>query len=229
VAASEFALTEEPGPDEEATLRSALQTALEEARRCGRIVKSVLQFARDEPTQKWVEDLSPTVRRAAELARSYVEGRGGRLEIDVFGSPLAVLMSPIDIEQVVLNLVRNAAESRSEGATVRVTTSVWGDASVSTHSTHSTHSTEKADSLDGPNYAELTVTDDGEGIEDLARSKVFDPFYTTRLEDGGSGLGLSVVHGVVGDHGGKVEIEQFARGGTRFRILLPLARTPALA
>ena len=96
------------------------------------------------------------------------------------------------------------------------------------HTTHNTHGTEKADSLDGLEYAELTVMDDGEGIENLARSKVFDPFYTTRLEDGGSGLGLSVVHGVVGDHGGKVEFEQLAWEGTRLRIRLSLAKTPAL-
>ncbi len=73
-------------------------------------------------------------------------------------------------------------------------------------------------------YAELTVSDNGTGIKNVDRSEVFDPFYTTRLEDGGSGLGLSVVHGVIGDHGGKIEIEQPIEGGTRFRIILPLAR-----
>jgi signal transduction histidine kinase len=73
-------------------------------------------------------------------------------------------------------------------------------------------------------YAELTVSDNGTGIKNVDRSEVFDPFCTTRLEDGGSGLGLSVVHGVIGDHGGKIEIEQPIEGGTRFRIILPLAR-----
>ena len=217
VAASEFALTEEPGPDGEATLRGALETALDEARRCGRIVKSVLQFARDEATPKWVENLSPTVRRAGELARSYVESRGGHLEIEVSAAPLPVLMSPIDIEQVVLNLVRNAAESRPNGANVRVATNLLGEDSGS------------PGDHDPTVFAELTVSDNGAGIQGPARSQVFDPFYTTRLEDGGSGLGLSVVHGVVGDHGGRVDIEPIAKGGTRFRILLPLAKTPAPA
>jgi PAS domain S-box-containing protein len=223
VAASEFALSEESGPEGESILRRALETALEEARRCGRIVKSVLQFARDEPTPKSVEDLSPTVRRACELARSYVEGRGGHLEVDVSATPLPVLMSPIDIEQVVLNLVRNAAESRLDGATVRVASHFLGDDAGRSDNSGA------SGSFDDTIYAELTVSDNGVRIPDIARPQVFDPFYTTRLEDGGSGLGLSVVHGVVGDHAGRVEIEPIAAGGTRFRILLPLAKTAALA
>lgn len=206
IAASEFALMEDSEPGAEKTQRQALATVLDEAERCGRIVKSVLQFARDEPTPKWVESLSPTIRRASELARSYVEGLGGELEIDVLAEELPVLISPIDIEQVVLNLIHNAAESRPDGARVHVATMRVGK------------------------MAEVIVTDDGRGIDQDLRSQVFDPFYTTRLEEGGSGLGLSVVHGVIGDHGGEIKIEAQSGGGSCFRISLPLvdmAETPA--
>ena len=201
MAATEFALMTraEEDPDAEEVYRQALQTALEEARRCGRIVKSVLKFARDEPTPKWVEDLNPTVHRACELARTYVEKTGGELTIGLAREPLPVQISSIDIEQVVLNLVRNAAESKPGGATVHV-------------------ATRRAEP-----EVEILVEDDGHGIEAGIRSKVLDPFYTTRLEDGGFGLGLSVAHGVVSDHGGSLEIESVESGGTRVRVRLPIA------
>ena len=199
MAAAEFALMVEGAPEAEQVRDDALRTALDEARRCGRIVKSILKFARDEPTPKWVEDLNATVRRASELARAYVEKRGGELMIETCPGVLLSRISPIDIEQVVLNLVRNAAESRSDGAKVRVWTRRRGD------------------------RAEIVVDDNGRGIESPARSKVFDPFYTTRLEDGGFGLGLSVAHGVVADHGGTLEIEAVEGGGTRVSVGLPVA------
>ncbi|MFT5444438.1 MAG: PAS domain S-box-containing protein, partial [Myxococcota bacterium] len=199
VAASEFALLSGEDEDAPEIRQQALETALDEARRCGRIVKSILQFSRDEQTSKWVEDLNPIVRRASELARNYVQACGGELHVETTDESLLVMVSPINIEQAILNLVRNAAESRPGGASVLVqTTLVRGS-------------------------AEIAVTDNGNGINEKARPRVFDPFYTTRLETGGTGLGLSVVHGVVGDHAGKLEIESPPFGGTCFRVILPIA------
>lgn len=203
-AAAQFALLAGEGPDRDAIRQDALETALEESRRCGRIVKSVLQFSRDEPTVKWVEDLNPTVHRASELVRSYVNHCGGQLVIALCEEPLPVRMSPIDIEQVVVNLIRNAAESRSDGARVEVRTER------------------------GRGEALLFVTDDGEGLDCETRSRLFEPFYTTRQEEGGSGLGLSVVHGVVGEHAGKLEVETLDGGSTRFGIHLPLEEYPTV-
>ena len=199
IAASEFALSEDEGLYGDRARREALETALEEAKRCGRIVKSMLKFARNEPTPKWVEDINPIIRRACELARSYVEGRGGKLEITMPEEELPVLISPIDIEQVVLNLVHNAAESRPDGVRVSVATR-WIEDKV-----------------------EIVVADNGSGIDREVMSRIFDPFYTTRLEDGGSGLGLSVAHGVVADHGGSLDFESPEEGGARFRIVLPIS------
>lgn len=178
----------------------ALRTILDEARRCGRIVKSVLQFARSESTAKWVEDLGPVVLRACEQARDYVVERGGKLELALIDRVIRVRMSPIDIEQVVVNLVRNGAESRKDGAQVLVETRMVGE------------------------EAWILVVDDGAGIDPALRARVLEPFFTTRLGEGGSGLGLSVAHGIVTDHGGAIEIDDRPHGGTVFRVRLPLAK-----
>lgn len=199
VAAAEFALTAGEGDDRAREQEDALRIAVDEALRCGRIVKNVLKFARDEPTSKWIEDLRPIIRRSSELVRAYVEESGGRLEIETSNDELLAMVSPIDIEQIMVNLVRNAAESRKAGASVYVAVRSRG------------------------RMAEIIVRDDGLGIDEETRSHLFEPFYTTRLEEGGSGLGLSVVHGVVGDHGGSLDVETSQEGGTCMRISLPLA------
>lgn len=196
--AAEFALLGRGDRNAAAIGEEALTTVLEEARRCGRIVKSVLQFARDEPAAKWVESLTPTVLRATRLTRDYVVSRGGRLDVKLSDDPLSVEMSPIDVEQAIINLIRNASESRSGGANVEVETVRVGSEAC------------------------VFVADDGNGIDAELRARVLEPFFTTRVADGGSGLGLSVVHGIVTDHGGRLEIEGRPNGGTRICLRLPV-------
>ena len=205
VAASDFALLEQSGPDVERVHRDALERIGEEARRAGRIVKSILRFARHGSTSKWVDDLVPVVHRAIELTRPYVAERRGRLTLELSTLPLPVLMSPIEIEQLVVNLVRNAAESRGSRANVRV----------------------RLDSDAAEKSAWLEVTDDGRGIASDDVERVFDPFFTTRLTDGGSGLGLSVAHAIVEDHRGEVIVDSEQGRGTCIRVRLPLHRATA--
>lgn len=176
----------------------AMREILQQAQRCGQIVRSILQFSRNEPTVKWVEDLNPTVQRATRLVRAYVESRGGQLDLRLYRGSLPILMSPIAIEQIVVNLVRNAAESRAAGVSITLHTAVEDDSAI------------------------LWIDDDGPGISPEARGRVFDPFFTTRLDDGGTGLGLSVAHGLISDHGGEISIEASPAQGTRIAVRLPL-------
>ena len=118
-AAAEYALLVQEEPHARAINEEVLEKSLDEARRCGEIVKSVLRFARHEPTKKRVDDLNQTVASASERARSYVEGRGGRLRVVLALEALPVRVSAIDLEQVIVNPVRNAAESRKEGVRSR--------------------------------------------------------------------------------------------------------------
>jgi two-component system NtrC family sensor kinase len=172
-----------------------------EAMRCGQIVKNVLRFARQQPTARWVEDLVPLVRRTAAICQGYVVDQGGQLRIDAGDGSLSALVSPIEIEQVLVNLIRNAAESLDGGGVVRV----------------GVYSRDQ--------WVEIAIDDEGRGIPLERLEHLFEPFYTTRVHQGGTGLGLSFAHGVVVDHGGAIHVESEVGKGTRIRILIP--RVPA--
>lgn len=173
---------------------------LEEAKRCGRIVRSILQFTRDDKIEKWVDDLNGTVDRAYRSALPYIESKGGVPSLELYGSPLDVRMSPVAIEEVVVNLMRNGIESMRDGGKVRVRTR-----------------------RDGPD-AVLSVEDEGPGFSEADVGRAFDPFFTTRVEEGGTGLGLSVVHGLVLGHEGRIDLRRGPGGGAWVEVRLPIAK-----
>jgi signal transduction histidine kinase len=201
LACAQYGLAHREDPGGAKVLTEALQSIVLEAERCGRIVRSVLQFARGESTEKWMEDLNEIVLRATSLLQNYAQERSTRIELELAEKPMPVVMNPIQIEQVVVNLLRNAIEARSVCAIVR---------------------TQPLGKL-----VRLSVSDNGRGIlsEDLPH--VFEPFYTTRQEEGGTGLGLSIVHGVVREHGGQVIVESALYKGTTITVELPAADSQA--
>jgi PAS domain S-box-containing protein len=123
------------------------------------------------------------------------------------------------LEQVFLNFFLNAMDAMKQGGELTVSTEIRSaadliapvDASVAASSNGAGHE-----------VLRITVRDDGEGIRSEDIPHVFDPFFTTK--DYGTGLGLSVVHGIVQEHGGQIEVESELAKGTAFHILLPLVR-----
>jgi len=118
------------------------------------------------------------------------------------------------LEQVFLNFFINAMDAMKNGGELTVTTEVATDdewVSAITHSNGETHE-----------VIRVTIRDSGEGIRSEDIPHVFDPFFTTK--DYGTGLGLSVVHGIIQEHGGQIEVESELKKGTAFHILFPLVR-----
>lgn len=206
LAAADYALVASGDADGDRIAASALREIQAQAIRCGRIIRSILQFSRAKSTEKWSGDLVGVLRTAVDATRrpALEQGASVALEIEKAVAAASVLMSPIELEQVFVNLILNAIQAQRSGAKVRICARSLG------------------------HEIEVLVEDDGPGIPPAERDRIFDPFYTTRLKGGGTGLGLSVAHGIVADHGGRMElVDDAARAGAGacFRVTLPVEKS----
>lgn len=195
---AEYALLCRDDDDSRATYERALRDNLAEARRCAQIVRSMLQFARDQPTAKWIEDLNRVVRRAQRAISAYAKDRSATIAFSTEDERLLARISPIELEQAIVNILRNAIESRERGVHVSLRLARRDKNAI------------------------IEVTDDGRGVDPLHQERVFEPFFSTRTREGGTGLGLSVSHGIVVDHGGQIRIDSVPGMGTRVVISLPI-------
>ena len=183
--------------DTEAAIAQALDKIIDNAKRCGHIVESILQFSRQETTRKWPNDLNAAIQHAVEVTRNYAKEWGVVIGLEPARDLPKVVFNPIEIEQVFVNLIRNAIEAG--GPNLRV--------SIRSEKT--------------PGGARVVTQDNGRGLTEEERIRVFDPFYTTRQEQGGTGLGLSITHGIVSEHGGKINIQSRTGEGTMITVTLP--------
>ena len=190
--------------------RGHLQVIQEQAERAGRIVRNLLTFARKGSAERVPVDLNDVVRRTLSLMAYDLKLKDIAVERELSGALPEVLGDRHGLQQVVLNLVSNAAQAVGENPRERsreVTVSTWFDGQV-----------------------HLRVADNGPGIPDDLLPSVFTPFFTTKEPGKGTGLGLSITYSIVESHGGQITIEPpTARGGSgaAFRVDLPPAPADA--
>jgi PAS domain S-box-containing protein len=174
-----------------------LENLIQDAKRCGRIVRSVQKFARQEPSDRVLLDLNAVVRAAEELSRIELRRAGINLRLELEKDLPPVTGDATELEQVVVNLITNGAHASQRGQEVVVRTLVTNG------------------------FVRVCVQDEGHGISPDVKRRIFDPFFTTRGREGGTGLGLSIAHGIVEDHGGTIEIDSALGSGTTVTITLP--------
>jgi hypothetical protein len=126
-----------------------------------------------------------------------------------------VLGNPIEIQQIAMNLCKNAAEAIDGGGEIELEVSVV----ETTEKTTLSHG-----DLPVGCWIKLSVSDNGSGIPEIVLPHIFEPFFTTRTHNGGTGLGLAAVHGNVIALSGHIDVRSEAGKGTRFHIFLPLCR-----
>ncbi len=184
-----------------------------ESQRIAEIVRSLLAFARSERETYSQARLSDIVDGAVVLVKKVLSKDQIAIEVDVPEGLPEVLCRTQQIQQVVMNLVTNARDAlnaRFEGY----------------HEDKKVTITARAVSVDGQPHVRVTVEDRGTGIAPEALERVFDPFFTTKPTGAGTGLGLSVSHGIVDDHGGRLWVESEVGRWTRFQM--DLAALPFL-
>ncbi|MFO8073398.1 MAG: ATP-binding protein [Polyangia bacterium] len=186
-------------PDRVGDFRRYLKIVSDETARVGRIVSDLLSFSRRSKPQSSEEDFNAIVEQTVSLLTHQLELQGVGLELELDPDLEPIQCDKSQIQQVVVNLVMNAAEAMQAGGEVRVRSSA----------------AEEGDAV------RLEVIDSGVGIPEEMKSRVFDPFISTKEEGKGVGLGLAVVYGIVDSHGGVIDFESRVGEGTVFTVTLP--------
>lgn len=195
--------------------RKQLEMVVSAAERGRDLVGKILAFSRqDEPNRK-ATDLSKVVKEALSLLRATLPAT---IEIrESFEDDIpSVTVDPTQIHQVLMNLGSNA------GYAIGMNPGVL-DVALNLVETDETLKARLPELGAGP-YAKLTISDSGPGIEKESLDRIFDPFFTTKDVGEGTGLGLSVVHGIVAAHGGIISVSSELGEGTTFEIYLPSER-----
>ena len=179
------------------------------------LVKRILAFSRKAEQEKQPLKLAAVVEETLKLLRVSLP-----TTIDVTMNLLSekgfVLADPTQMQQVVMNLCTNAAHAvRRTGGSISIDLTGFSFSSAE----------DAPDPTMSPGlYARLSVTDTGEGMPPEVFGRIFDPFFTTKAPGEGTGLGLSVVHGIVASHGGTITVSSEQGKGSTFNVYLPVYR-----
>jgi PAS domain S-box-containing protein len=185
-----------------------------EVERINSIVKRLLDFASPKPSSYHGQDLCAIIREVLTLVRNQVEHEEVTVATSYAKSRMRVYGDEQQLHQVFLNLFLNALDAlrQTDGGLLSIKVEFGRMRSLD----------EGIDPLHEVECAVVTVSDTGDGIEPEMVQRIFTPFFTTKEE--GCGLGLAVVHGIITEHGGEIEVHSSKGEGTQFVISLPLAR-----
>ena len=184
-----------------------LKIIMQAIRDCSATLQRLLDFSRRDSTRVSVPvDLTEVVKSSVEISRPKWESksatRSGSIEIETETTGMAMTLGNVsELREVALNLIFNAVDAMPNGGIVKVGT------------------------FTNDRHACLWVEDSGVGMSKEVVAKIFEPFYSTKGENG-TGLGLSASHGIIENHGGSINVKSEQGKGTRFEILLPLHNEP---
>jgi two-component system cell cycle sensor histidine kinase/response regulator CckA len=196
--------------------RPALHEIRRAADRGSQLTAQLLGFARGQNLEPKPFDLNALVLDIKELIRPLI---GEHIEIELALAPNVayILADPVQIQQVVMNLILNARDAMPQGGAIRVETS---DCDLNSE-------TARAHSIHPGQYVTLSVSDSGHGIDSDSMKRIFEPFFTTKEKGKGTGLGLSTVREIVGGNRGAVWVSSIIGAGSTFTVCLPRIRLAA--
>lgn len=185
----------------EEPIKKGLQTIITQVERITKVMHQLLSFARRKAPERRPLDLRRVIEDSAEIFKERLARSQIHVEMALTDSCPLALADADQMSQVVINLIMNAVHAMPDGGTLHV-----GLAPAQ-------------------QMVELTIADTGHGMPKELSKKIFEPFFTTKEFGQGTGLGLTVVKGIIEEHQGSIAVESEEGKGTTFKVLLPLAST----
>ncbi len=203
--------------EDESQLEKNLREVYQAGTRAKELVQQILTFARSEESHIQPTQISAIAKEAFKLIRSTIPTS---IEMQLtINSEAFAMVEPAQIHQIFMNLMTNAAQAMDSDG---------GVLSVNIDEIHLKRFRDSMHKAFKPgDYFKVTVSDTGRGIPPDALEKIFDPYFTTKGGGEGTGLGLSVVHGIVRNHGGEIVVDSKVGHGTIITMYLPLSAMKA--
>jgi len=189
-----------------------MTAVLESADRAKKLIRQILTYSRRTKQEQQAEHLSFLIKGGMRLLKTSLPANV-EIVTDLQANNDLILANATQIHQVLINLVTNSAHAIGVNQ---------GRIEIRLRNIELTQKTVYVPPLMPGHYVELTVTDTGHGIDKSIQERIFDPFFTTKQRGHGTGMGLSVVHGIVKEHGGHIQVESSLSQGTSFRIIFPV-------
>jgi C4-dicarboxylate-specific signal transduction histidine kinase len=193
----------ENNPVDITELRNVISDIIDDDARAGDVIRHLRALLKKDETRNEIVDINTVVGRTLELTRSALTAQRIVIVTRFSGTPLLVKGDSVQLQQLLLNLVLNAAEamanvSRDSGALIVTTNSVNNE------------------------LLQISVSDTGSGVPDAIKARLFDPFFSTKQS--GLGLGLSICRAIAERHGGRIHAANNPGHGATFHVSLPLAK-----
>lgn len=199
--------------------RGYVDQILASSERAADLTHSLLAFSRNQVINPVLIDINKVVADIKKILERVI-GEDVQLKVTTSDKPLTVRVDKSQIEHVLMNLATNARDAMPRGGVLRITTE---------QGTIAGRFVENNLDDNVENYAVITVSDDGSGMDKATQERIFEPFFTTKEVGKGTGLGLAMVYGAVKQHNGFINVYSEPGLGSIFKIYLPLAgmRAPA--
>jgi signal transduction histidine kinase len=176
-----------------------------ESERAQKIVRNLLDFARESGVESEQQDIQDIIENTLRLASNQIKLANVKVKGELAANTPPIFVDRRQVEQVFLNIVLNSLDAMPGGGTLTIC----------------------CDNAQGNDFISVDFTDTGTGIPEEKISDVFNPFFTTKPDAKGTGLGLAVSLGIIKQHGGDIKVKSQVGEGTTFTVLLPVAQVPA--
>ncbi|MGH8729721.1 MAG: ATP-binding protein [Burkholderiales bacterium] len=198
---------------EGSTTQRYLDNVMIAANRAKALVERILAFSRSGLAERVPVHVESVAAETVEMLRASLPA-GIELKVNLTAGNASVIGDATQIHQVVMNLCSNAIQAMASGGVldVKLDRVAFDEPKVFSHGR-----------ITPGGYLRLEVSDTGAGIEPKLLERIFDPFFTTKGVGDGTGLGLSLVHGIVRDHGGGIDVHSRPGTGSTFEVYLPIA------